>query len=127
MVLIRLASIHSWVGGIGFGVFCLPAIRNLLTGRGVPIVMGFQAYGGGYFERLGLHTTVPLLVAFLLVCVCECVAGWLLWGGNRSGAVLALGLLPFEGVFWWGFSLPYGPPLGLVRTALILASWKSLG
>ena len=73
MVLIRLASIHSWVGGL-----------------------------------------------------CECVAGWLLWGGNRTGAVLALGLLPFEGVFWWGFSLPYGPPLGLVRTALILASWKSL-
>lgn len=69
MVSIWLASILCWVSGIGFGVFCPPAIRNLLTGRDVPIVMGFRAYGGGYFERIGLQTTVPLLAAFLLVCI----------------------------------------------------------
>ena len=96
---IRSASILCRVSGIGFGAFCLPAIRNLLTGLDVPIVMGFQAYGGGYFERIGLHTTVPLLIAFLLVCICECIAGWLLWGGHRSGAVLALALLSFGAVF----------------------------
>ena len=123
---IRSASILCWVTAIGFGVFCLPAIRNLLTGRDVPIVMGFPAYGGGSFERIGLHTTVPLLVAFLLVCVGEGVAGWLLWGGNKSGAVLALGLLPFGAVFWWGFSLPLPPLFAAARTVLILASWESL-
>lgn len=126
VVSIRLASILCWVSGIGFGVFCLPAIRNLLTGRDVPIVMGFRAYGGGYFERIGLQTTVPLLAAFLLVCISEGIAGWLLWGEHKSGAVLALALLPFGAVFWWGFSLPFGPLLALARTVLILASWKSL-
>jgi hypothetical protein len=127
VISIRLASILCWVSGIGFGVFCPLAIWSLLTGRGIPIVMGFPAYGGGPFDRIGFHTTVPLLVAFLLVCSGECIAGWLLWGGHRSGAALALALLPFGALFWWGFSLPYGPIVALARTALILASWKNLG
>jgi hypothetical protein len=110
VVSIRIASILCWISAIGFGVFCPLAIWNLLTGRGVPIVMGFPAYGGGPFERIGLPTTVPLLVAFLLVCIAEGVAGWLLWGGHRSGAVIASAALPFGGAFWWGFSLPF-PPL----------------
>jgi hypothetical protein len=125
MLTARLASILCWLSGIGFGLFCLPAITNVLSGKAVPVVMGFQAYGGGPFERFGLHTTAPLLAGFLLVCACECVAGWLLWGGHRSGAVMVLALLPFEVVYWWGFSLPYGPVLAVVRTVLILVSWRS--
>jgi hypothetical protein len=100
---------------------------SLVTGRGIPMVMGFPAYGRGHFERIGLQTTVPLLAAFLLVCTCECIAGWLLWGGHRSGAVLALASLPFGAVFWWGFSLPYGPLVAVVSSVLILVSWNSLG
>jgi hypothetical protein len=123
---LRAAAILSWVGGTGFGVFCLPAIRNLLAGRDIPMVMGFPAYGGGPFERLGFHPSVPLIAAFLVVCILEDVAGWLLWGGNRSGAILALVLLPFGAVFWWGFALPIPPVLAVVRTALLLAGWKSL-
>jgi len=61
-----------------------------------------------------------------VVCVLEGVAGWLLWGGHRSGAVLALALLPFGAVFWWGFALPFGPVLAVARTILILISWRSL-
>ena len=56
----------------------------------------------------------------------QCVAGWLLWGGHRAGAILALVLLPFELVFWVGFSLPYGPVLAAGRTALILISWWAM-
>jgi hypothetical protein len=44
---LRVAAVLLWINGAGFGVFTLPAIRNLLTGRGIPIVMGFKAYGGG--------------------------------------------------------------------------------
>jgi hypothetical protein len=96
-------------GAVGFGIFTLPAIRNLLTGRGIPIVFGFPAYGGGPFERYGIKTSVPLLAAFLLVCVLGGVAAWLLWGGRKSGAIFALALLPFGAVIWWGFALPFGP------------------
>lgn len=47
------------------------------------------------------------------------VAGRLLWDGRRSGAALALVLVPVGAVFWWGFALPAGPVLAVVRTGLI--------
>jgi len=123
---LRIAAILLLTNGVGFGVFCIPAIRNLLMGQDIPFVMGFPAYGRGPFERLGLPTTVPLLVAFLLVCILEAVAGTLLWGGSKVGALLGLSLVPAAAVFWWGFALPFGPILALVSTVLILLEWHSL-
>jgi hypothetical protein len=32
-------------------------------------------------------------------------------------------LLPVELVFWIGFRLPFGPPLGAARTALVIVGW----
>lgn len=81
--LLRVAAILHWIIAVGFGVFCFPAIRNLLMGRDIPIVMGFPAYGRGPLERVSIPTTVPLLAAFLLVCILEAVAGFLLWGGYQ--------------------------------------------
>lgn len=45
---------------------------------------------------------------------------------DPGGLVLALALLPFGAVFWWGFALPFGPVLAVARTILILISWRSL-
>ncbi len=125
-VLLRLAAILHWFIAVGFGVFCFPAIRNLLIGLDIPIVMGFPAYGRGPFERVGIPTTVPLLAGFLLVCIFEAVAGFLLWQGYQSGAILALVLLPMGAVFWWGFALPIPPIFAVIWTILILLSWESL-
>ncbi len=124
--LIRVAAILHWMIAVGFGVFCFPAIRNLLIGRDIPIVLGFPAYGRGPFERVGIPTTVPLLAAFLLVCILEVVAGILLWGGHTSGAILAFVLLPLGAVFWWGFALPIPPIFALVWVILILMNWQAL-
>ena len=123
---LRIAAILLWINAVGFGVFCVPAIRNLLAGRDIPYVMGFPAYGKGPFEQVGIPTTVPLLSAFLLECILEGVAGWLLWNGYKTGAVLALALFPVGAIFWWGFALPFGPIFALIRTILILLSWQSL-
>ena len=125
--LVRVAAILHWFVAIGFGVFCFPAIRNLLNGRDIPFVMGLPAYGRGPFERAGIPTTVPLLAAFLLVCVLETIAGVLLWGGYRSGGILALALVPVGAVFWWGFALPIPPIFALFWTVLILLNWQALG
>jgi hypothetical protein len=125
-VLIRVAAILHWIIAVGFGMFCFPATRNLLIGRDIPFVLGLPAYGRGPFERVGIPTTVPLLSAFLLICILEAVAGVLLWGGNKSGAILALVLLPVGGVFWWGFDLPIPPIFSLVWTILILMNWQAL-
>jgi hypothetical protein len=126
-VQLRVAAILLWVNGIGFGVFCIPAIRNVLMGRDIPMVMGFPAYGRGPFERIGIPTTVPLLAGFLLVCTLQVVAGLLLWGGSKVGAILALALLPAGAIFWWGFALPFGPIFAIISTILMLLGWQSLG
>jgi hypothetical protein len=123
---VRIAAILLWINAIGFGLPCLLAIRNLFAGRGIPTILGFPAYGAGPLERLGVHTSIPLVTAFLLVCALEGLAGYLLWGGHRTGAVLALALLPAGAVFWWGFALPIPPLFALVRTILILLSWPRL-
>lgn len=125
-MLFRSAAVLLWIDAVGFGVFCLPAIRNLLAGDDIPFVMGFPAYGRGPFERAGVPTTVPLLAGFLLVCILEGVAGWLLWNGHRSGAILAIALLPFGAIFWWGFALPIPPLFAIARTILVVLSWSSL-
>lgn len=124
-LLIRVAAILQWFVAFGFGVFCFPAIRNLLTGKDIPLVFGLPAYGRGPFERIGIPTTVPLLAGFLLVCALEAAASYLLWGGHKSGAILTLLLLPVCAIFWWGFALPIPPILAAVWTVLILLNWQA--
>ena len=124
--MIRTAAVLCWVNAVGFGVFTIPAIARVWAGKDIPIVMGFPAYGRGPFEAHGIRSTVPLLAGFLVVCLVEGVAGWLLWHGHRSGAILALGILPAGVAYWWGFALPIPPLFAVVRTVLILAGWNEL-
>jgi len=123
---LRTAAILHWFVGLGFGIPTALGIRNLAAGRGLLYFMGFPAYGKGPFERIGIQTTVPLLSAFLLVCLLTCVAGWLLWTGAKAGAILSLVLLPLGAMFWWGFALPIPPILAVVWTVLIMLNWQQL-
>ena len=124
--MMRAAAVLAWFAGLGFGLPCGYAIWYFADRGQVWTFLGFPTYGGGSFEDIGIQTTVPLLVLFLLVCAAELTAGWLLWQRRRAGAVLALALLPAEAAFWIGFDLPAGPVLGLARTALVLLGWPSL-
>lgn len=123
---LRGSAVLLLFNGLGFGLPCVLAIRNLLAGRGIPIILGFPAYGRGPFEGIGISTTVPLLIGFLLVCTLEVVAGGFLWSGDKIGAILALVLVPLGAVYWWGFALPIPPIFALARTVLILANWQQL-
>ena len=122
----KAAALLAWLTGLGFGLPGLYAIRYLADRGTVWVFLGFPTYGDGPFEDVGIHTTVPLLVAFLLVCGAELVVGWLLWRHQRRGGLLALALLALELPFWIGFALPLGPVAGLARTVLVLMSWSSL-
>lgn len=88
--------------------------------------MGFPSYGGGPFERNGIRSTVPLLVAFLFLCCFEVVAGALVWGGHRAGAWLGFALIAPCAWFWWGFALPIPPVFAAARSVLVLAAWRDL-
>jgi hypothetical protein len=114
----------AWVAGLGFG---LPAVYGTwyFADRGeVWMFAGFPTYGDGPFERVGLETSVPLLLAFVVVCAVEVLLGWWLWTGRPAAWLLSLVLLPVELVFWIGFALPLGPLLGIARVALVLAGGR---
>ena len=124
--MLKTAASLSWLLGLGFGLPCAYAVWYFADRGEVWTFLGFPTYGEGPFEDIGIQTTVPLLVVFLLVCAAEVAAGWLLWQRRRAGAVLALARLPLEFAFWIGFALPAGPLMGLARTVLILLGWPSL-
>jgi hypothetical protein len=124
--MVRAAGVFTWAVGLSFGLPCVLAIWHFASYGDVWTFMGFPTYGGGPFEDIGIQTTVPLLVVFLLICAAEVGAGLLLWKRLHSGAILALALLPVELAFWIGFALPVGPAAGVARTVLLLLGWSSL-
>lgn len=123
---LKTASVLSWVAGLGFGLPGLPGMVYFWSTQRVWTFLGFPTYGSGPFEDRGIDTSLPLLAAFNAVCTAEVASGWLLWRRRKSGAALSLARLPLEFAFWYGFDLPYGPPLGVARTVLVIAGWRSL-
>ena len=81
----RVAALLAAVAGTGFGFFCVPAIWYCVEYGKVWNAFGYPTYGEGPFERVGISTSVPLLSAFLLVCVVEVVTAWMLWHLQPSG------------------------------------------
>lgn len=114
------AAICSIVLGLGFGIPAIAGTVHLARTGEVWMLLGFPTYGGGPFERIGLPTSVPLLMGFALVCLAEVTVGVMLLLSVPHAATVSYALLPFEFVFWIGFALPFGPPLGIVRTILLL-------
>jgi len=121
--MMKAMALLAWVPGLGFGLPCVYAIWHFANRGEIWTFLGYPTYGEGLFERIGIKTSVPLLVAFLMVCAAELVVGSMLWRNRRAGLVYALALLPIEVVFCAGFLLPFGPPFGLARTALVLMAW----
>jgi hypothetical protein len=107
--------------GLGFGLPGAYGTWFYARQGAVWTFLGFPTYGNGPFERWGFPTSTALLVGFVAVCIAEVVVAVLLWRDATTALWLALVLLPVELVFWIGFALPFGPLLGLARTALVVA------
>jgi hypothetical protein len=118
--MVQAAAVCSILLGLGFGVpGAIGTLHFARTGQ-VWTFMGFPTYGGGPFEEIGLATSVPLLIGFVLVCLVEVVVGVMLLADAPNARTFAYALLPFELAFWFGFALPFGPVLGIARTVLLL-------
>ena len=118
--MLEVAGLVSVVLGLGFGIPGILGAVHLARTHEVWTLMGFPTYGGGPFERVGLSSSVPLILAFVVVCAAEVAVGVLLWTDSSHAALLSHLLLPFELVFWIGFALPFGPLLGIARTVAVL-------
>jgi hypothetical protein len=62
---------------------------------------------------------IALLLVYSVLVLAAVLSGWLLWRERKAGAVLNLGLLPMEAVFWIGFALPVPWLFGIARLALV--------
>ena len=123
----RAAAVVTWAYGAGFGLPA-PFVAAYLVREGrLPEFLGlFEMYGGPWSARVEPRTFVALLAAFFGLGAINAWSGWLIRRGRRSGAVLNLGLLPVEAIFWVGFALPIPWLVGAARVTLLAAGWKSL-
>jgi len=127
MGLARTAAWVIWAYAAGFGLPVIPVVVFRLRVGRLPMFLDlFPMYGGPWAARVGGGTFAALLGAFFALLAVVAVAAWLLWNGSRTGAVLALALIPAEAVFWLGFALPIPWILALIRVALIAFAWRSL-
>jgi hypothetical protein len=93
----RIASVVTWVYAAGFGLATIPVAAFLLRRGRLPVFLGlFESYGGPWSARVSHATFVVLLMTFLALNLVAALAAWLLWGGSKAGAVIAVALLPVE-------------------------------
>ena len=118
--MVTAAALCSIALGLGFGLPAIVGARHHARTGEVWTFLGFPTYGGGPFEQFGLPTTVPLLGGFAIVCLAEVVIGAMLLMDAPHAATFSYLLLPLEFAFWIGFALPFGPPLGIARTVLLV-------
>jgi hypothetical protein len=85
-----------------------------------------QPNGGPFYLNFSRGAFVALLALSFVLAFAQGWAAWLLWAGQRSGALLQLALLPVEAAFWYGFGLPIPPLLAIVRLVLTASAWRGL-
>jgi hypothetical protein len=73
--------------GLGFGLPCIVGIRQFARSGEVWTFLGFPTYGNGPFHRIGLPTSIPLLMGFLAVCLAELAVGAMIWLDARPSSV----------------------------------------
>ena len=123
----QIGAVLTWAYAAGFGIPVAYVAPYLVRNGTLPTFLGmFPMYGGPWSSRFGTRTFVALLIAFAFVTLAAALAGWLVWQGSRTGAVLSLSLLPIEAVFWIGFALPIPWAFGAARVILLALAWKSL-
>lgn len=94
----------KWLVAIGLALPSPFIATHLLRERKLPSFFGlpFPANAAASFERWSPEVFAALLGLFAALSALELFAGYLLWQGERPGAVIIIALLPVEVVFWAG-------------------------
>ncbi|HET7767953.1 MAG TPA: hypothetical protein VFN74_04195 [Chloroflexota bacterium] len=127
MLALRVSAALMCLVALGFGVPAPFVAGRLLREGRLPTFMGlFPMYGGGAFDRWPHTAFVVALGLFAALSALELFAAWLLWQGERLGALMAIALLPIEIVFWVGFAVPIPPVVAIVRAVLLAVGRSAL-
>lgn len=119
----RIGSGPLAFAALGFGIPAVIGAAHFARTGSVWQLWGFPSYGPGLFEGWGLWgAPVGLMAAFAGVCGLAAVTAVLLWIPSVAlvGAVAGLVLIAAQAVFWVGFQLPFGPPLGLLAAIALV-------
>jgi hypothetical protein len=126
---ITAASILCFIHSVGWPISLVSPIVYMIRNRALQV----RTFGGsqirglaGPFEALGMDTMILLALFFIVINLLYILAGYWLWKSHRKGGILAISLLALSAVFWWGFSLPIPPIVGLLLAGLLAVGWKSL-
>jgi hypothetical protein len=113
------AAVCSLILGLGFGIPGAIGAVHFARTHEVWTFLGFPTYGRGLFEKWGVETSTALIIGFVVVCLAEVALGVMILADAPGTKVFGIALLPFEFVYWVGFALPFGPPLGIARSVLL--------
>ncbi len=80
----------------------------------------------GPFEALDIDALIVAGLLFVVVSALKLMAAYWLWNSRMDGAILELILLGLSAIFWYGFALPFGPPLGITQVVLLALVWSTL-
>ena len=116
----RTAAVVTWAYAAMFGVPAVPVAIFLAKKGRLPSLWGlFDMYAGPWSSRFPDDRVIALLLVYFGLALAAVVSGWLLWEMRKAGAVLNLGLLPVEAIFWVGFALPVPWLFGIARVTLV--------
>ena len=123
----RAAALVTWAYAAMFGVPAVPVAIYLAEKGRLPSLWGlFDMYAGPWSSRFADDRMIALLLVYAGLLLATVLSGWLLWERRKPGAVLNLGLLPLEAVFWVGFALPIPWLFGIARVVLVSLAWPQL-
>jgi hypothetical protein len=123
--LTTVLSVVVYIDAFGWLMGVIPTLYYAFTHRTLPTVGGIRLLGGP-FETLGIEALIVAGIVYVVVSALKIMAAYWLWNSRMDGAVLELILLSLSIVFWYGFALPFGPPLGITQVVLLALVWRTL-
>ena len=123
--LTTVLSVVVYIDAFGWLIGVIPTLYYAFTHRTLPTVGGIRLLGGP-FETLGIEALIVAGIVFVVVSALKILAAYWIWNSRIDGAVLELILLGLSAVFWYGFALPFGPPLGITQVVLLVLVWRTL-
>jgi hypothetical protein len=123
--LTTVLSVVVYIDAFGWLIGVIPTLYYAFTHRTLPTVGGIRLLGGP-FETLGIEALIVAGIVYVVVSALKIMAAYWLWNSRKDGAVLELILLGLSTVFWYGFALPFGPPLGITQVVLLALVWRTL-
>jgi len=123
--LTTVLSVVVYIDAFGWLIGVIPTLYYAFSHRTLPTVGGIRLLGGP-FETLGIEALIVAGIVYVVVSALKIMAAYWLWNSRMDGAVLELILLSLSIVFWYGFALPFGPPLGITQVVLLALVWRTL-